>query len=84
MLFIPLKQFRTTGYRRISVKAFREYMGADDKTYDDYAQLKRIVLLPAVNELVEKNNIKGLHVEEIKGNSWKKVEGLLFKFWMET
>ena len=48
------------------------------------AQLKRRVLLPAVNELVEKNYMKGLHVEEIKGNSGKKVEGLLFKFWTET
>ena len=83
-LFILLKQFRTTGYRRISVEAFREYMGADDKTYDDYAQLKRRVLLPAVNELVEKNYIKGLQIEEIKGNSGKKVEGLLFKYWPET
>ena len=83
-LFIMLKQFRTTGYRRISVEAFREYMGADDKTYDDYAQLKRRVLLPAVNELVEKNYIKGLQIEEIKGNSGKKVEGLLFKYWPET
>ena len=83
-LFIMLKQFRTTGYRRISVEAFREFMGADDKTYDDYAQLKRRVLLPAVNELVEKNYIKGLQVEEIKGNSGKKVEGLLFRFVPET
>ena len=83
-LFILLKQFRTTGYRRISVEAFREFMGADDKTYDDYAQLKRRVLLPAVNELVEKNYIKGLQIEEIKGNSGKKVEGLLFKYWPET
>ena len=55
-------------------------MGADGKTYDDYAQLKRRVLLPAVNELVEKNYIKGLQIEEIKGNSGKKVEGLLFRF----
>ena len=83
-LFIMLKQFRTTGYRRISVEAFREFMGADDKTYDDYAQLKRRVLLPAVNELVEKNYIRGLQIEEIKGNSGKKVEDLLFKFWPET
>ena len=83
-LFIMLKQFRTTGYRRISVEAFREFIGADDKTYDDYAQLKRRVLLPAVNELVEKNYIKGLRIEEIKGNSSKKVEGLLFKFVAET
>lgn len=83
-LFILLKQFRTTGYRRISVEAFREYMGADGKTYNDYVQLKRRVLLPAVNELMEKNYIKGLQIEEIKGNSGKKVEGLLFKFWPET
>ncbi len=83
-LFIMLKQFRTTGYRRISVEAFREFMGADDKTYDDYAQLKRRVLLPAVNELVEKNYIRGLQIEEIKGNSGKKVEDLLFKYWPET
>jgi plasmid replication initiation protein len=59
-------------------------MGADGKTYDDYAQLKRRVLLPAVNELMEKNYIKGLQIEEIKGNSGKKVEGLLFKFVAET
>ena len=83
-LFILLKQFRTTGYRRISVEAFREFMGAGDKTYDDYAQLKRRVLLPAVNELVGKNYIKGLQIEEIKGNRGKKVERLLFKFWPET
>ena len=82
-LFILLKQFRTTGYRRISLESFREFMGADDKTYDDYAQLKRRVLLPAVNELVEKNYIKGLQIEEIKGNSGKKVEGLLFRFAVE-
>ena len=59
-------------------------MGADGKTYDDYAQLKRRVLLPAVNELVEKNYIKGLQIEEIKGNSGKKVEGLLLKFVAKT
>jgi len=59
-------------------------MGADDKTYDDYAQLKRRVLLPALNELMEKNYIKGLQIEEIKGNSGKKVEGLLFRFVPET
>lgn len=59
-------------------------MGADGKTYDDYAQLKRRVLLPAVNELVEKNYIKGLQIEEIKGNNGRKVESLLFKFWAET
>ena len=76
-----LKQFRTTGYRRISVEAFREFMGADDKTYDDYAQLKRRVLLPAVNELVEKNYIKGLQIEEIKGNSGKKLRDCCLSFY---
>ena len=59
-------------------------MGADDKTYDDYAQLTRRVLLPAVNELVEKNYIKGLQIEEIKGNSGKKVESLMFRFTPEV
>ena len=82
-LFILLKQFRTTGYRRISVEAFREFMGADDKTYDDFAQLRRRVLLPALNEITDKNYIKGLQFKEIKKNGSKKVTSLVFKFWVE-
>ena len=82
-LFILLKQFRTTGYRRISVEAFRESMGADDKTYDDFAQLRRRVLLPALNEITDKNYIKGLQFKEIKKNGSKKVTSLVFKFWVE-
>ena len=82
-LFILLKQFRTTGYRRISVEAFREFMGADDKTYDDFAQLRRRVLLPALNEITDKNYIKGLQFKEIKENGSKKVTSLVFKFWVE-
>ena len=82
-LFILLKQFRTTGYRRISVEAFREFMGADDKTYDDFAQLRRRVLLPALNEITDKNYIKGLQFKEIKKDGSKKVTSLVFKFWVE-
>ena len=82
-LFILLKQFRTTGYRRISVEAFREFMGANDKTYDDFAQLRRRVLLPALNEITDKNYIKGLQFKEIKKNGSKKVTSLVFKFWVE-
>ena len=36
-LFILLKQFGATGYRRISIGSFREYMGADDKPYNKYS-----------------------------------------------
>ena len=79
-LFIMLKQFRTTGCRRISVESFREYMGADCDAYDNYAHLKRRVLLPAMNELTEKGYIKNLSVEEIKADGSKKIESLLFRF----
>lgn len=82
-LYAFLKQFRSTGYRRISVEQFREYMGAEAKTYDDFAQLRRRVLLPALNEITDKNYIKGLQFKEIKENGSKKVTSLVFKFWVE-
>ena len=82
-LYAFLKQFRNTGYRRISVEQFREYMGAEAKTYDDFAQLRRRVLLPALNEITDKNYIKGLQFKEIKENGSKKVTSLVFKFWVE-
>ena len=40
-LYAFLKQFRNTGYRRVSIERFREYMDATSKTYDDFAQLRR-------------------------------------------
>ena len=58
-------------------------MGAEAKTYDDFAQLRRRVLLPALNEITEKNYIKGLQFKEIKENGSKKVTSLVFKFWVE-
>ena len=82
-LYAFLKQFRNTGYRRISVEQFREYMGAEAKTYDDFAQLRRRVLLPALNEITDKNYIKGVQFKEIKENGSKKVTSLVFKFWVE-
>lgn len=82
-LYAFLKQFRNTGYRRISVEQFREYMGAEAKTYDDFAQLRRRVLLPALNEITDKNYIKGLQFKEIKENGSKKVTSLVFQFWVE-
>ena len=79
-LYAFLKQFRNTGYRRISVEQFREYMGAEAKTYDDFAQLKRRVIQPAMKELTDKGYLLNLRVKEEKGNKGKAVEGLLFEF----
>lgn len=79
-LYAFLKQFRNTGYRRVSVERFREYMDAEEKTYDDFAQLRRRVITPAVNELKDKGYFPNLKVKEEKGDSGKKVMALLFKF----
>ena len=79
-LYAFLKQFRNTGYRRVSIERFREYMDATSKTYDDFAQLRRRVITPAVNELIEKKIFPDLKVKEEKGNSSKQIRTLLFKF----
>ena len=79
-LYAFLKQFRNIGYRRVSVERFREYMDAEAKTYDDFAQLRRRVITPAVNELIEKKIFPDLKVKEEKGNSSKQIRTLLFKF----
>ena len=79
-LYAFLKQFRNTGYRRVSIERFREYMDATSKTYDDFAQLRRRVITPAVNELKDKGYFPNLKVKEEKGDSGKKVMALLFKF----
>ncbi len=79
-LYAFLKQFRNTGYRRVSVERFREYMDATSKTYDDFAQLRRRVITPAVNELIEKKIFPDLKVKEEKSKNGKRVAGLSLKF----
>ncbi len=79
-LYAFLKQFRNTGYRRVSVERFREYMDAEAKTYDDFAQLRRRVITPAVNELKERGYFPNLKVKEERGEKGKGVESLLFRF----
>ncbi len=79
-LYAFLKQFRNTGYRRVSVQRFREYIDATSKTYDDFAQLRRRVITPAVNELKDKGYFPDIKVKEEKGDNGKKVASLLFRF----
>lgn len=79
-LYAFLKQFRNTGYRRVSVERFREYMDATSKTYDDFAQLRRRVITPAVNELRDIGYFPDLKVKEEKNESGKRIVGILFKF----
>ena len=79
-LYAFLKQFRNIEYRKISVEKFREYMDATSKTYDDFAQLRRRVIKPAVNELKDKGYFPDLKVKEEKGDSGNKVMALLIKF----
>ena len=55
-------------------------MDATSKTYDDFAQLRRRVITPAVNELKDKDYFPDLKVKEEKGDSGNKVIALLFKF----
>ena len=55
-------------------------MDATSKTYDDFAQLRRRVITPDVNELKDKGYFPDLKVKEEKGDSGNKVIALLFKF----
>ena len=55
-------------------------MNAEEKTYDDFAQLRRRVITSAVNELIEKKIFPNLKVKEEKGDSGNKVIALLVKF----
>ena len=55
-------------------------MDAISKTYDDFTQLRRRVITPAVNELKDKGYFPDLKVKEEKGDSGNKVMTLLFKF----
>lgn len=55
-------------------------MDATGKTYDDFAQLRRRVIIPAVNELIEKKIFPDLKVKEEKSDNSNRVVGLLFKF----
>ena len=79
-LYAFLKQVRNIGYRRVSVEKFREYMDAEGKIYDDFAQLRRRVITSAVNELKDKGYFPDLKVKEEKGDSGNKVMALLVKF----
>ena len=54
-------------------------MNAEEKTYDDFAQLRRRVITSAVNELKDKGYFPDLKVKEEKGDSGNKVIVLLFK-----
>ena len=55
-------------------------MDDTSKTYDDFAQLRRRVITPAVNELIEKKIFPDLKVKEEKSKNGKRGVGLLFKF----
>ena len=55
-------------------------MDATNKTYDDFTQLRRRVITPAVNELTEKKIFPNLKVKEEKEGSGNKIVRLLFRF----
>ena len=63
-LYELLMQFKSTGYRVISVEDFRFSMDCV-KAYPRYADLKRKVLMPAVNEINAKSEID-IKLEELK------------------
>ena len=55
-------------------------MDATSKIYDDFAQLRRRVITPVVNELKDKGYFPDLKVKKEKGDSGNKVMALLVKF----
>jgi plasmid replication initiation protein len=50
-------QFRSTGWRKMTVEGFREMMGISEDHYRLFADLKKRVILPSVKEINDKTNL---------------------------
>lgn len=50
-------QFRSTGWRKMTIDGFRDALGIPDNQYRLFADLKKRVILPAVKEINAKTNL---------------------------
>lgn len=75
-LYELLIQFRATGFRAIKIEEFRTLLGIDN-AYPRFADLKRRIIVPSVNEL-NKNTDISISWTEVKEG--KKVVSLRFIF----
>ncbi|WP_337436089.1 replication initiation protein [Pseudomonas amygdali] len=53
-----LSRFEDTGWLEISIEAFSQSMDATEKQKADFAAIRRKIIEPSVNELVEKDGWK--------------------------
>lgn len=70
-----VSQFRSTGYRRISLADFRIAMDCVN-TYPDMRELKRRVLMPALTDINEKSDVQVICTDVKKG---RKIIGFEFR-----
>lgn len=76
-LYEALMQFKSTGWRKMSVEDLRFTLGVDDGTYKTITELKRNVLTPSLKEL-NKNSDIDVKCEEKKEG--RKIVGFSFYF----
>lgn len=50
-------QFRSTGWRKMTIEDFRETLGITDEQYRLFADLKKRVISPAIKEINQKTNL---------------------------
>ena len=73
-LFEMIYQFKSTGYRRVTIEDYRFMMDCVDK-YKSVAELKRNTLFPAIKDLKENSNLN-IKVKELKEG--RKITHFLF------
>ena len=75
-MFRLLKQYKSTGYLKISVEDFRERLDVP-KSYR-MTDLNKNIFTPIINEL--SSIFKGLNINKIKAKKGRKIESLEFTF----
>lgn len=76
-LFECLHSWQQTGVWYVTMEDFLHIMEAPESCRNDFAQLRRRVIEPAVLELIQKN---GMRIEWVPKKGGRKVVGLEFRF----
>jgi len=76
-LFELLMQFKSTGLLRMNIDEFCHAMDATETARNNFGELRRRIIEPAVKELISKNN---LLIDWVPTKAGRRVSGLEFRF----
>jgi plasmid replication initiation protein len=79
-LYEMLMQFKSTGWRKITVEQYRQIMAIEKKQYKAFADLRRWTLEPAIKEINEKTDWVVTYDSIRKGRA---IGSLMFKIKMD-